>query len=276
MPADPSTAVAERIEIEAYTDFATGTREPAASRLAIATRRFGPALALSVRNESSGFWTKAGGFAAPPTADVLADVCDFFRGHGAASGSLALPPDLVPAGWDAIAADLGLTPGSHQVKCAAEVATVLAGRDGVAALDPALRVAPVRPEQAARWGEVMMTTFDMADDGMPDMAAAAIGRPHWRSFAVWEDDEIVSVGSLFQHGGTADMFGGATVSAARGRGAQSALITARARAAAAGGCRWLIAETEADEPGGHNPSLHNLLRAGFRRLYERVDWVWRP
>jgi GNAT superfamily N-acetyltransferase len=71
------------------------------------------------------------------------------------------------------------------------------------------------------------------------------------------------------------MFGGATLPEARGRGAQSALLTARVRAATGEGCRWLVAETGAEGPGEHNPSLHNMVRVGFEPLYERANWLWR-
>lgn len=41
------------------------------------------------------------------------------------------------------------------------------------------------------------------------------------------------------------------------------------------GCRWLVAETDAEGSGDHNTSLHNMLRTGFEPLYERVTWLWR-
>lgn len=71
------------------------------------------------------------------------------------------------------------------------------------------------------------------------------------------------------------MDGGATLPRARGRGAQSALIAARALAARAAGCDWLVAETFAERPGEHNSSLRNMLRAGMTTRYERRNWVWR-
>jgi hypothetical protein len=61
----------------------------------------------------------------------------------------------------------------------------------------------------------------------------------------------------------------------QGRGAQSALIAARMRAAIDAGCGLLVAETGDEQPGEHNTSLHNLLRLGFRVLYKRQNWVWR-
>ncbi|NUL02342.1 hypothetical protein HRW07_03590 [Streptomyces lunaelactis] len=94
-------------------------------------------------------------------------------------------------------------------------------------------------------------------------------------YAVWAGERIVAVGSVFLNGECADMFGGATLPEARGRGAQSALLTARVRAATAEGCRWLVAETGVEGPGEHNPSLHNMVRVGFEPLYERATWLWR-
>lgn len=75
--------------------------------------------------------------------------------------------------------------------------------------------------------------------------------------------------------GIGQMFGGATLPFARGRGAQSALLAARAREAHALGCRWLVAETGAETPGTHNSSLHNMMRMGFTALYQRQNWTWR-
>ncbi|WP_432571036.1 hypothetical protein [Kineococcus sp. SYSU DK005] len=39
---------------------------------------------------------------------------------------------------------------------------------------------------------------------------------------------------------------------------------------------WISAETCREAPGTRNPSLHNLLRAGFVPLYERPNRVWLP
>jgi hypothetical protein len=53
-------------------------------------------------------------------------------------------------------------------------------------------------------------------------------------------------------------------------------VPAATRAALAAGCRWLVAETGAEPPGGHNSSLHNLLRLGFQLQYVQPNWIWRP
>ena len=76
-------------------------------------------------------------------------------------------------------------------------------------------------------------------------------------------------------GDAAGLFGAATLATHRGRGAQSGLLAARLRAAAEAGVRWVSAETGAEAPGSHNPSLHNIRRAGLVDVYERPNWLWR-
>ena len=70
--------------------------------------------------------------------------------------------------------------------------------------------------------------------------------------------------------------GAATLEEARGRGAQSAFMERRVADARAAGCQWLSAETWQEFDGQHNPSLHNMLRAGFVEVYDRGNFIWRP
>jgi GNAT superfamily N-acetyltransferase len=267
--------LAEQTEIGAYVDFVTGAPPSVREALGSGSLRAGSALALAVREDPSCFFNRAGGFGAgaPITADVLEQVCGFYRDQGVPQGSLAIAPPLLPPDWASTAAQLNLTEGSRFVKLGCD--TELSAADGIAALDPGLRVGLAEPHQANEWATVMMTTFGFTASAMTDMAASCVGKPNWRQYAVRDGERIIAVGSIFMNGECANMFGGATLPEERGRGAQSALLTARIRAARAAGCRWLVAETEAEGPGDHNTSLHNMLRAGFEPLYERVTWLWR-
>jgi GNAT superfamily N-acetyltransferase len=269
--------LAEQTEIGAYTDFATGAPAPVREALGIGSLRVGPALALAIREDPSRFFNRAGGFGAgePVTVDVLAQVRDFYLEQGVSQGAFMIAPPLLPPDWAATAAKLNLSEGSRYAKLGCDIETALSAADGVAALALGLRVGLVEPRQAHEWATVMMTTFGFTTPGMADMAASCVGKPNWRQYAVWEGERIIAVGSIFVNGECAGMFGGATLPEGRGRGAQSALLIARARAAQAAGCRWLVAETGAEGPGDHNTSLHNMLRAGFEPLYERVTWLWR-
>lgn len=270
------TGLAEETEIRAYADFVTGAPADVHGALGIGAQEFGSARALAIREDPSRFFNRAGGFgpAEPITADVVEEVCGFYRAQGVARGSFMIAPSLLPSDWTSTAGKWNLTEGARFVKLGCDVQTAVAAADGAAALDPDLRVGLVESHQAGEWATVMMATFGFTAPAMIDMAAACVGRPNWRQYAVWEGERIVAVGSVFVNGDCADMFGGATLPEARGRGAQSALLTARAQAAHDAGCRWLVAETGAEGPGDHNTSLHNMLRTGFEPLYERVTWVW--
>jgi hypothetical protein len=268
--------LAEQTEIEAYADFAAGSPASVREALGIGALRLGSALALAIRADPSRFFNRAAGFGArePVTADVLAQACGFYRDQRVPQGALMIAPPLLPPGWTALAGQLNLTEGSRFTKLGCATEDALSAGDGTAALHPGLRVGPVEPRHANEWATVMMTTFGLTAPGMTDMAASCVRRPNWRQYAVWDRERIIAVGSIFVYGECAAMFGGATLPEGRGRGAQSALLAARARAAQAAGCRWLVAETRAEAPGGHNTSLRNMRRAGFEPLYDRVTWLW--
>ena len=269
-----STVLAEQTEIGAYADFAGGAPAAVLEKLGIGVENVGSAQVLAVPHTSARFWNKAGGFGGdtPVTADTMAVVCDFFRDRAVAAGSIMIAPSQLPEDWAEISAKLNLTEGSRYAKLGCAVDDVLSRPAGV--LGAGLWAGPVEQRQATEWATVMMATFGFDDDGMAEMAASSIGRPKWRSYAAWEGERIVATGSIYVNGDYADVFGAATLPEARGRGAQSALLTARAHAAKEAGCTWLVAETGAEKPGSYNTSLHNMLRAGFRPLYERTSWVW--
>jgi GNAT superfamily N-acetyltransferase len=268
--------LAEQTEILAYADFMTGAPASVCEGLGVASLDLGSALALVVKNDPSHFFNRVGGFSVdrPPSSDDVARVGNFFRAHEVGRGAFMVAPLLLTPEWYGIAERAGLTPDRSYVKLVRDVEMVpTAG--GFPALDPGLRVGRVGRDQAQEWGAVMMSGFGFTVPGMVEAAAACVGRPDWHQYAVWEEDRIVAVGSIFVNGECADMFGGATLAGARGRGAQSALLTARIMAAREAGCRWIVAETGSESPGEHNSSLHNMQRAGFRPLYERLTWLWR-
>ncbi|WP_028921041.1 GNAT family N-acetyltransferase [Pseudonocardia acaciae] len=268
-----SLGLAEQTEIDAYTAFATAAPPAVRDTLGVGSLRLGPARALAIREDPSRFFNRAGGFDGnePITADLIARVCRFFAEQSVPTGSIMIAPDLLPSDWPAIAAQLNLEEGPTFVKLAYDLDAAVVD----VALDSGLRVGRLEPHQAREWATVMMETFELATPNeMIDLAEGFVGAPDWQQFAVWESERIVAVGSLYVHGETAGTFGGATRPDARGRGAQSALLATRLRAARDAGCRWVVADTGAETSGQHNPSLHNMLRLGFTRRYERTSWVW--
>jgi GNAT superfamily N-acetyltransferase len=269
--------LAEQTEIKSYVDFVTSASAPVREALGIDSQRVGSTLALTIREDPSTFFNRAGGFDTEEsiTVDVLAQMCDFYREQGVSLGSIMIASPLLPPDWTSIAGKLHLTEGRRYVKLVCDTESAPPAADGIAALDPSLRVGPIEPHHAHEWATVMMTAFGFTMPNMIAMAESSVGKPNWRQYAVWDRERIIAVGGLFVNGECANMFGGATLPEGRRRGAQSALLTARIRAARAADCRWVVSETGAEEPGGHNTSLRNMLRAGFEPLYYRPNWLWR-
>jgi GNAT superfamily N-acetyltransferase len=274
MAADLPPATAELSEAEAHFDVVVGAPEHVRAALGIAGVRVGGGVAVSIRRDPTGFWSKALGFGfdTPVTAELVEEVRDFYRAQQLPIATLQLAPSVMPEDWAEICAKTGLTAGPTWLKVAAETDVVVRHAAELGRPPARLRVAPVEPEHVDTWASVVLGTFGMLDGNLVEMAASAARRPAWHTFAAWEGTELVGGGSMHVRQGTAKFFSAGTVPHARGRGGQSALLVARARAAQAAGCQWLVAET----PSGHNSSLSNVLRLGFRVLYERQDWIWRP
>jgi len=127
----PPPSVAENSEAEALFRFETGAPEAVRSALGINATRIGDAVALSMRNDPTRFWSKALGFGriAPVTADLIAEVCAFYRQEGTPLAVFQLAPSVIPDDWLEICAREGITGGSSWVKLIAEVDEVVARAD---------------------------------------------------------------------------------------------------------------------------------------------------
>ncbi|MGH3169570.1 MAG: GNAT family N-acetyltransferase [Trebonia sp.] len=276
MTTDIPAALIERVEAEAYAEFSASAATTARDALGTRQLRIGGGVALAMPYDSSGFFSKTIGlgFAEPITAQLLSQIIEFYREQGMPSASLRIAPRSVPADWAGICAKLGLReepPG--EVKLVGDLRTLAAG-SGPVRLDAGLRVVQISPGQVEEWARVMFEGYGLPVDPHHEMAIGVYGKPGWYSFAVLEGDAIIAAANLYVHGSVADLFGSATLPKARRRGAQSALIAARIATARDAGCTWLLGDTDAEGPGEHNSSLHNMLRAGLDFRYLRQNWTW--
>jgi GNAT superfamily N-acetyltransferase len=258
-------SVTEAIEADVMYEY--GRCAPAGT-LGVGVARIGGGVAVSMRDDSTRYWSKALGFTAPVTADLIDEVLDFYRKEGNPHAVVQIPPDRLPADWDEISATRGLRAGSEWVKLAAAI------RDLPAAAEGPLRVGPVTRKDAGEWAAVVLTAFGMTADGLAEMMTATVGHPRFQPYAVWSDDRIVAGANLFIAGDVASLNAGATAPEFRGRGAQTALIHARIEAAREAGCRIVVSETGKPSPGESNPSLNNMRRAGLQPCYPRRNWIW--
>lgn len=262
---------AELPEAEVMYALESGAPATVKEELGIGTHRLAGGVVLAMRNDpAGGYWNKALGFGVsePFTHDVARTVIDTWREHGSAVGTLQVAPASLPPDWSEVASRLGLAPGSAWVKLLRDTSTVPA-----ASTD--LRVGPVTPDSAKEWADVFCTGFGMPVGPLSAMLAAVVGRAGFHPLAAWDGERIVAGAMLFVTGDRAAFCGAATLEEARRRGAQSRFFVERVELARRAGCRVIAAETWAEGEGQHNPSLHNMRRAGFRDVYLRQNWVWR-
>ena len=104
--------------------------------------------------------------------------------------------------------------------------------------------------------------------------APADGRFH--QFIALDDGRPAAACLSFISAETAWAGWDATLPAHRGRGIQKALIAARARGAAAAGCRWITSETAVGTSAAPDRSHQNYLKLGFRELYRRQSYLHLP
>ena len=103
---------------------------------------------------------------------------------------------------------------------------------------------------------------------LPDWWTAPLGRPGWTQVLLVREGAAVATGGLHVADGVGRLGAATTLPAARGRGAQSALIAARCALAAGQGARLV---TVTAEPG--SASLRNLRRAGFVERCTVTQWA---
>jgi GNAT superfamily N-acetyltransferase len=133
-----------------------------------------------------------------------------------------------------------------------------------------LTVREAAPSEAEAFGATAAAAF-----GLPPVVgswlAAVVGRPRWHCFLALDGTEPVATGAVYVDGTRAWLGMGGTLPSCRRLGAQSALLAARIRKAAALGCTWLTTETGRSYPGEAGPSYRNIERAGFEVAYVRPN-----
>jgi GNAT superfamily N-acetyltransferase len=145
------------------------------------------------------------------------------------------------------------------------------GVDEPAPVETELRVEPIGPVHARDFGRIVAAGFELPEF-TGRWLAALFARPRWTCFVAFADDEPAAAGTLFICRGVGWLSFAATLPEFRRRGAQSALLAARIRAAAELGCSMVAGETGALEEGRPSNSYRNIVRAGFEAVYDRPNY----
>lgn len=87
-----SPASAERIEAETFYLIAAAAPAPVRAARGIGVTRLGGGVAAAMRDDPTGFWNHASGFgfAEPITAQLVEEICEFYRSARAPRANLQL------------------------------------------------------------------------------------------------------------------------------------------------------------------------------------------
>jgi hypothetical protein len=138
--------------------------------------------------------------------------------------------------------------------------------------ETSLRVERIDRNRAGGYGTVVAKVFGMMSP-LDRWFAALCTRVGWACFGAFDGDRLVGTGAAHLAGTLGWLGAAGTLPDARGRGAQSAILAARIRAAADAGAQVLATETLDRVDGAAGPSFRNVLRAGFEEAYIQQWWV---
>jgi ribosomal protein S18 acetylase RimI-like enzyme len=240
---------------------------PAVERSAgVQLRRIGGAVvAIAARVDVLSFNRAIGlGIGEPATESQIDEIIGAYRAAGAPRFFIQVSPAARPADIPTWLAARGFVHHNNWMK-------LWRGASPPAEPRTDLAIVRIGAERAADFARIVGTAFEFPTP-LQDWLADSVGHANALHYLALDGDQPVGAASVFLSGEAGHLSWGATLPAARQRGAQSALIAARLRDGIARGCRWFMSETAEDTPEKPNPSTHNLRRMGFEPLYLRPNY----
>jgi GNAT superfamily N-acetyltransferase len=201
------------------------------------------------------------------TREQLEEIGRFFAALGV-EWCVALAPQAQPAEVSSWLGEQGFVRGYAWAK-------FHRGLEHPAERDSELRVAEAGAAVAGDFADVFVRAYG-APELFRDWLARVPCRPGWRCFVAFDGETPAATGALYAQDGVGWLGIAATLPEHRRRGAQSAILAARIRAAAEEGCEILVTETGEQVEGRPSSSYRNIERAGFALAYVRPNYLSSP
>jgi hypothetical protein len=138
----------------------------------------------------------------------------------------------------------------------------------------ALRAVEIGADQGVAFQATVAEALGV-DPVLAPFVPSMIGYANWHHYLVLDDTRPVAGAAMYVRGDVAWFGLSATLSADRGRGAQTTLLARRGSDARKLGCTSVCAETPPDTDERPNPSYRNMRRAGMEVCYARAHYVFR-
>jgi len=208
-------------------------------------------LALITTSPALSFLNSVTGVA-EDSVEALPGVLETFAAVGAPS------PSLITGHPTAMLQDqlhlMGYAPAGRRPLAAIDLPMASGADDGE---DGGLQAREIEADELRLFLDVLAAGY-ASPKAVSDFLLAEHSTARVRRFLAWRGDQAVAAGAMSLHHGVAVLGGAATVPAARGLGAQTALLQFRLRMAEVAGC---VAATATAAPD--SPSSRNLAQAGF-------------
>jgi hypothetical protein len=191
-------------------------------------------------------------------SDGVARLIDFFSGHGIGHFFVWLSPGPGIDSARGLLDQAGLS-RVHWTR----YLTLCRERHAPAPFDTDLDIRQVGPDDVTASREALGETL------WPEFAASA-GKDGFFHYMAFDGSRPVAIAALCMFEDIGYLMAAATVESDRMRGAQQALIAARAAQAERLGCAVLVSETLSMLEHSHR----NLRRAGFEEIYDKEVYEW--
>ncbi|MFP3920892.1 MAG: GNAT family N-acetyltransferase [Dichotomicrobium sp.] len=220
-----------------------------------------PASAITI-NRTIGL-----GLERPVGRDEVAKAKNLYDEAGAKRYFLQLHPDVGRDAFVAACEELGLEKTRGWQKF----------HRGCDELVPDMRteftIREVGPDHGEAFARIVCDGFDLGEVAIPWLARLPGSSGGWRAFMAFDGETPVGTGGLFIKDDIAFTDFGATAPQYRGRGAQSANLAHRVRAALEAGCTRIYTCTGEEVEGDPQHSYANIMKMGFRELYLRENYA---
>lgn len=265
VPASDATAALEAVETRAWTDLYEAAPDAIKRAARLALRRVGGLVLGAAPAFDVLAFNRVLGAAAGTVVDedAVARIAASYRRLGVGRAFLPWPPTLVPP-RPRLAESSPLVFHNRWVKLWRDASPPATVRSR-------LGFQPLTLRNADEAAEVLASAFDFPPP-LVGLFAAAIGRPRWRFFGLFDGPRLVAVAGLHLAGDCAWLGPAATRPSHRGLGAQQELLARRIEAAGEAGARLLTVETAEPLPDRPVASYRNVRRLGFAELYRRPNY----
>jgi hypothetical protein len=136
-----------------------------------------------------------------------------------------------------------------------------------------LSIKKISRSESNMFAEIVVKAFDWSPE-LSGWIAAPVERKNWHHYMAFEKNIPVATAAFYLSGEYAWFDFAATLPDFRGKSAQSILLARRIEDCRSIGVKTIIVETAEQTSEKEAPSYRNILKAGFKEVYKRPNYIF--